>query len=118
MSKCNNTVAMEVMNMLKRRFLFLSDALLLTVAPLLLAADDSRWLVPRSRVASTDLKIVLQFNLPMADSESLDQLLVFGNRLCALSSRNYLSCLNRTDGNVMFSGEIAPTGLPVAGLES
>jgi outer membrane protein assembly factor BamB len=109
---------MEVMNMLKHRFLFLSAALVLAVAPLLSAEDDSRWLVPRSRVASTDLKIVWQFNLPMADSESLDQLLVFSNRLCALSSRNYLSCLNRTDGNVIFSGEIAPAGLPLNGLES
>lgn len=103
--------------MLKHRSLFLSAALLLTVAPLLSAADDARWLVPRSGVASTDLKIVWQFNLPLADSESLDQLLVFGNRLCALSSRNYLSCLNRNDGNVMFSSSIAPAGLPLAGLE-
>ncbi len=104
--------------MLKHRFLFLSAALLLAAAPLLSAEDDSRWLVPRSRVAATDLKIVWQFNLPLADAETLDQLFVFGNRLCAISSRNYLVCLNRTDGNVMFSSAIAPAELPLAGLES
>jgi outer membrane protein assembly factor BamB len=117
---------MEVMNMLKSGFLVLTVAFLFTVAPLLSAPpttkfeggqDDSRWLVPRSSVAPTDLKIAWQFNLPLADAESLDRLLVFGNRLCALSSRNYLSCLNRTDGNVMFSRPIAPAGLPVASFE-
>jgi outer membrane protein assembly factor BamB len=131
MSKCNNAPlkgyrltrppnrpVMEVVNMLKSGFLLLNVASLLTFAPLMSAQDDSRWLIPRSRVASTDLKIVWQFNLPLADTESLDQLLVFGNRLCALSSRNYLVCLNRTDGNVMFSSSIAPAGLPLAGLES
>jgi len=103
--------------MLKSGFLVLTVAFLFTVAPLLSAQDDSRWLVPRSSVAPTDLKIAWQCNLPMADAESLDRLLVFGNRLCALSSRNYLTCLNRTDGNVMFSRPIAPAGLPVASFE-
>jgi outer membrane protein assembly factor BamB len=130
---------MEVVNMLKSGLFLLIVTSLLVFAPLLSAQDDpaparpvytpagsdsayaetsSRWLVPRSHVAATDLKIVWQFNLPLADNESLDQLLVFGNRLCALSSRNYLVCLNRTDGNVMFSSPIAPAGLPLAGLES
>lgn len=81
------------------------------------AADDSRWLVSRSKLDPTDLKIVWQFNLPLAENETLDQLRVFGNRLYALSSRNYLSCLNRADGNVMFSSVVAPPGLPLNGLE-
>jgi outer membrane protein assembly factor BamB len=139
---------MEVVNMLKSGWLLLIVSFLLICAPLLsappttkieggqdgpaparpvytpagsdsaYAETSSRWLVPRSHVAATDLKIVWQFNLPLADNESLDQLLVFGNRLCGLSSRNYLVCLNRTDGNVMFSSSIAPAGLPLAGLES
>jgi outer membrane protein assembly factor BamB len=81
------------------------------------AADDSRWLVQRSKLEQTELKIVWQFNLPLAENETLDQLLVFGNRLYALSSRNYLSCLNRADGNVMFSSVVATAGLPLKGLE-
>ena len=104
--------------MLKSGWFLLIVSSLLIFAPLLSAQDETRWLVPRSSVAATDLKIVWQFNLPLADNESLDRLLVFGNRLCALSSRNYLVCLNRSDGNVMFSGSIAPAELPLAGLES
>ena len=75
------------------------------------------WLVPRELVESTDLKIVWQFNLPLSEQESLDKLFIFGSRLCALSSRNFLSCLNRADSNVLFSGNIAPPGLPLAGIE-
>jgi outer membrane protein assembly factor BamB len=104
--------------MLKPRFFVFTLASLFIVAPLLLAKDDSRWLVPRSRVAPTDLKIVWQFNLPLSASETLDRLVVTDNRLCALSSRNYLTCLNRTDSKVVFTILVAPTGLPVVGLES
>ena len=75
------------------------------------------WLVPRELVESTDLKIVWQFDLPLSEQESLDKLFIFGSRLCALSSRNFLSCLNRADSNVIFSGNIAPPGLPLAGIE-
>jgi hypothetical protein len=54
----------------------------------------------------------------VADGEAMEKLYLFENRLCVLSSRNYLTCLNRTDGNVVFSNIIAPTGLPVAGFKS
>jgi outer membrane protein assembly factor BamB len=69
-------------------------------------------------VASTELKFAWQFNLPMAQGESLNDMLLCGNRLCALSSGNYLSCINKADGNVMFASSIASAGLPVVGLES
>jgi outer membrane protein assembly factor BamB len=107
---------MEEMSMHKTRFFFLTVIVFGVFSPLLFAEDDSRWLVPRNLVATTDLKIVWQFNLPLSDTETLDHLYVFGNRLCALSSRNYLNCLNRADGNVLFANFIASSGLPVAGL--
>lgn len=75
------------------------------------------WLVPRELVESTDLRIVWQFNLPLSERETLDRMFIFGNRLCTLSSRNFLSCLNRADGNVIFSDSIAPPGLPLVGIE-
>ena len=103
--------------MFRPRFLLLGAVLLITAAPLL-AEDESRWLISRSQLASTDIKIVWQHNLPFSGPESLDRLLVFGNRLCSLSSNNYLSCLNRNDGNVMSSSMVAPAGLPLAGVES
>jgi outer membrane protein assembly factor BamB len=104
--------------MLKSRVIFLAILTLVVFSMQLFAKEDSRWLIPRSIVASTDLKIIWQYNVPMADGESLEKLYLFENRLCVLSSRNYLTCLNRTDGNVVFSNIIAPTGLPVAGFKS
>jgi outer membrane protein assembly factor BamB len=81
------------------------------------AEDDARWLGPRSKIDPTELKIVWQYNLPFSENETLDQLLTFGNHLYALSNRNYLTCLNRADGNVIFSSFVAPAGLPLTGLE-
>ena len=105
------------MNMLKSTQILLTLILLFVFANPLQAADDSRWLVPRSKLESTELKIVWQFNLALSELETLDRFHVFGNRLYALSSRNYLSCLNRADGNVMFSSFVAPAGLPLTGLQ-
>ena len=104
--------------MLKLRFALLAVTSQIIFASMLYAQDELRWLIPRAMVASTELKVVWQFNLPMGEGESLDQLFLCGNRLCALSSRNFLSCRNRADGNVMFANSIAPAGLPVAGFES
>ncbi len=109
---------MEVMNMTKSGFLPLTVALLVICAAPLLAQDESRWLVARSLIEPTDLRIVWQQNLPLGKSETLDQLHIFGNRLCALTSKNYLSCLNRNDANVIFSSSIAPAGLPVENLQA
>jgi outer membrane protein assembly factor BamB len=109
---------MEVMKMLKLRFALLAVVSQIIFASALYAQDELRWLIPRAMVASTELKIVWQFNLPMSKGESLDQFFLYGNRLCALSSQNFLSCINRTDGNVMFAGPITPVGLPVVDFES
>ncbi len=118
MSSARNWPAMEVMNMLKSRLALIAVVSQIVFASMLLAEDDSQWLIPRAMVASTELKIVWQFNLPMAKGESLNDMLLCGNRLCALSSGNYLSCINKADGNVMFASSIAPAGLPVVDLES
>jgi glucose dehydrogenase len=109
---------MEVVNMLKSRLTLIAVVSQIVFTSMLLAQDDSQWLIPRAMVASTELKIVWQFNLPMAKGESLNDMLLCGNRLCALSSGNYLSCINKADGNVMFASLIALPGLPVVDLES
>jgi outer membrane protein assembly factor BamB len=103
--------------MLKSIHILLTIICLFVFASSLHAIEDSRWLVPQDRLESTELKIVWQYNLPFAKHETLNQLQVFGRRLYALSSRNYLSCLNRADGNVIFSNFVAPAGLPVMGFE-
>jgi len=76
-----------------------------------------QWLVPQSAVEATDIKIVWQYNIPINKNESLDRLYVFDNRLLAITSRNFMTCLNKNDGNVLFSTSIAPAGLPITGLK-
>jgi outer membrane protein assembly factor BamB len=109
---------MEVVNMLKSRLALIAVVSQIVFTSMLSAQGDSQWLIPRAMVASTELKIVWQYNLPMAKGESLNDMLLCGNRLCTLSRGNYLSCINKADGNVMFASLIAPVGLPVADLES
>ncbi len=104
--------------MQKSRYFVLTILCLFINTTLFSAQDDSRWLIPRNRVAKTDLKIIWQFNLPLSGSETLEKLFLVDNRLCAISSRNFLTCLNSADGNAIFSTIIAPAGLPLAGLES
>ena len=104
--------------MLKSRLALIAVVSQIVFTSMLSAQDDSQWLIPRAMVASTELKIVWQYNLPMAKGESLNDMLLYGNRLCTLSSGNYLSCINKADGNVMFASLIAPAGLPVVDLES
>jgi len=103
--------------MLKSVHILLTIISLFVFASPLRAVEGSRWLVPQGKLEPTELKIVWQYNLPMAKHETLSQLQVFEHHLYALSSRNYLSCLNRADGNVMFSSFVAPAGLPLTGLE-
>jgi outer membrane protein assembly factor BamB len=103
--------------MLKTAQLLLTLISILTPFNILPAAEDLRWLVSRDKIEKTDLKIVWQFNLPLEGNETLDQICVFSNRLYALSTSNYLSCLNRADGNVMFNSVVATPGLPISGLE-
>jgi hypothetical protein len=118
MSLARNWPAMEVANMLKSRLALIAVVSQIVFTSMLSAQVDSQWLIPRAMVASTQLKIVWQFNLPMARGESLNDMLLSGNRLCMLSSGNYLSCINKADGNVMFASLIAPVGLPVVDLQS
>ena len=104
--------------MLKFRLTLIAVVSQIIFTSMLLAQNEDRWLVPRGMVASTELKIVWQFNLPMANGETLNDMLLCGSRLCTLSSGNYLSCINKADGNVMFADLIAPVGLPVVDFES
>jgi outer membrane protein assembly factor BamB len=80
-------------------------------------ATAEGWLVPQDVAESADMKIVWQFNEPLGEQESIDRMFIFGGRLCTLSNRNFLTCLNRSDGNVIFSDSIAAPGLPVSGIE-
>jgi len=87
-------------------------------APATMRADDvSRPIVSPELSAFGGLKIVWQNKLPIREAENLDQLFIIGNRIYALSDHNYMVCLDRDKGNVIFSRPVAPAGFPVVGLE-
>ena len=82
------------------------------------AADEELLpLVSPELLGHAKLKMVWQNKLPIRKAESLDQLSIIGNRIYALSDHNYMVCLDREKGNVIFSRPVAPTGFPVVGLE-
>src|SRR4030042_2110332 len=81
------------------------------------AQVKSDWLVSPELLEHAKLKILWQNELPIRKSESLKQLFLFGSRVYALSSRNFLVSLDREKGSVIFSKSIASTGIPIVGLE-
>jgi len=74
-------------------------------------------LVSPQQTSIADLKILWQSELPLERGETLGQLFNIGNRVYALSSRNYMVCIDGETGNVIFGKTIGGTGLPVVGLE-
>jgi len=81
------------------------------------AGSGSRWLVSPELLEHGKLKLLWQKELPMKKTESLERLFVLGNRVYALSDRNYMVCLNSEKGDVLFSRPFASLGFPVLGLE-
>lgn len=77
----------------------------------------SHWLVSPELLEHAKLKILWRNELPIRKTESLDQLFIISNRIYALSDRNYMVCLDREKGNVIFSKPVAPAGLPLIGFE-
>ena len=80
------------------------------------AQGGSQWLVSPKLLEHANLKILWENKLPIKKTESLEQLLILGNRVYAISDRNYTVSLNRENGNMIFGRIVAPDGLPVVGL--
>ena len=70
-------------------------------------------LVGESLLAKAGIKQVFQVSLAIKDTESLEQFLPLGDNLYALSSTNYLFCVDRKNGRVVFAGQLTEPGFPV-----
>jgi outer membrane protein assembly factor BamB len=91
------------------------------------AEGSSRWLVlaPRGEAGLVSpellehakLKTVWENELPIKKAESLERLLILGNRIYALSDRNYMISLDTEKGNMIFGRTVAPAGFPILGLK-
>ncbi len=100
------------------RFLFLVSLLVLCIAAAdLVAADNSWWLVSPELLERAKLEIVWQTELLFEEGESLKDLHILGNRIYALSNRNYIISQDLKKGNVIFDRSFAPPGSRIIGLE-
>lgn len=68
------------------------------------------------QLAGSGLEILWQNELPIKQGESLDKLIIFGDKICVMSNRNFLTALNRNDGQVIFSRVLGESGFPIVGL--
>lgn len=80
------------------------------------AESSSRWLVSPELLAHARLIMLWENELPIRKADSLERLLVLGNRIYALSDRNYMISLDTEKGNMIFGRTVAPAGFPIAGL--
>ena len=93
-------------------------ALAFIFSPLASAMDDSRWLVPRSILESSDIKIVWQFNLPLSGSETLEQFFVAEVEIlmtdrkvvAAVDDMVTAELLRREEIGVLNQGKVRKTG--------
>ncbi len=80
-------------------------------------AGSSQWLVSPELVEAAKMEIVWETVLPIRPGEKLESLNLEGDRVYALSDRNYLSSLSMDDGKVVFAKPIAEVGFPLLGFE-
>ena len=105
--------------MLRCRVILLVSLLVFCNAASSIAAKEggSRWLVSPELLKHAKLEMLWLNELPIRETEGLERLFILGNRIYALSGHNYMVCLNRQNGNVVFGRSVAPVGFPVLGLK-
>ena len=99
------------------RLVLLVGLLMLCIVHSNFAAEgSSQRLVSPELLRHAGLKMIWESELPMKKAENLEQLLLLGNRIYAISDRNYMVSLNKENGETVFATVFAPAGVPIAGL--
>jgi outer membrane protein assembly factor BamB len=80
------------------------------------AASGQDQVISPELLKHAGLKTVWESELPIKKGETLAQLVLLGNRVYAISSRNYVVSMDKDTGNNVFSRTVAPEGFPIAGL--
>ncbi|MDT8300064.1 MAG: PQQ-binding-like beta-propeller repeat protein [Sedimentisphaerales bacterium] len=104
--------------MLKNRFVLLAGLLVLCFVQYSIAAEgSSQMLVSPKLLEHANLKILWENKLSIKNNERLEQMLILGNSIYAISNKNYMVSLNKENGDIIFRRVVAPEGLPVSGLK-
>jgi outer membrane protein assembly factor BamB len=83
----------------------------------LAAQNKFKPLISQDLLKHAKLKMLWDNELPIEKNEKLDRLLLFDNRLYAISDRNFTISLNQKNGKIIFGKNIEPAGLPIMGLK-
>jgi len=75
------------------------------------------YLVSPPLLKAAGLQLVWQNALAVKKGEELADLHLVGDRLYAFSSLNYMAGFKKSDGSLIFSRQVARSGLPIFGLE-
>ena len=73
-------------------------------------------LVAKDILAEAGLSQLWQTKLAVKNGERVETLTLLGDKIYALTSDNYLFCVNRNSGNLVFGMQLAPKGFPVLEL--
>ena len=100
-----------------RTVLLISISALWITQNSLAGQSSSKPLISQELLKHARLKILWDNELPIKKNENLDRLLLFDNRLYAVSDRNFVLSLNQKNGEIIFGKDIEPAGLPIMGVK-
>ena len=107
-----------MLKMWRKRFLLLMCLVVLCNSAKSRADEgNSWWLVSPELLKHAKLEIAWQAQLLWEQNESLKDLHILGNRIYAISNRNYIVSMDREKGDVIFERPFAPIGFRVVGLQ-
>jgi outer membrane protein assembly factor BamB len=94
-----------------------SFIVLVTIVPCLAADHSITPLVAKELLQEVGLGQAWQVKLAVKEGENLATLTLLGDKVYALTSTNYLFCLNKDTGSLVFGMQLAPDGFPVLALQ-
>jgi outer membrane protein assembly factor BamB len=79
--------------------------------------DNSGQLVSPELLKAANLKLLWEEFLPLKKSESMERMLILGDQIYLISSRNFTMALDRQTGQKIFNRNITYEGLTASGFE-
>jgi len=107
-----------MLNIFKHRvFLLVSLSALCFLQSSIAAEAASSPLISAELLSHANLKVLWENELPIKDAESVEQLLILGNRVYIVSDKDYIISLNRDNGQIVFAETFKPAGVLAGGFE-
>ncbi len=79
--------------------------------------DSSSRLISTELLKHANLKVLWENDLPIQDTEKVQQVLILGSRVYIISNKDYIISLNRENGKIVFAETFKPAGLLAGGFK-